>query len=69
MLFLESGQLPISPVISVRRMLYWHTLVTRNNEELPSQIQQAMKHFPLKGYWINLLNDDLEQGNLSLEEY
>ena len=68
MLYLETSQLPISHVISVRRILYWHTILTRNKEELTSQIYHAMKQSPLKGDWINLLNDDLEKVDLSLED-
>ena len=46
MLFLETGQIPISHIISIRRLMYWHTILKRNNEELIYQIYRAMKETP-----------------------
>ena len=54
MLFLETGQIPISHVISVRRIMYWHTILKRHDDELIFQIYMAMKETPLKGDWIKL---------------
>ena len=68
MLYLETSQLPLSHVISVRRILYWHTLLQRHKEELTSQVYYAMKQSPLRCDWINLLKDDLEKVNLTLED-
>ena len=67
-LYLETSQLPLSHVISVRRILYWHTLLQRHKEELTSQVYYAMKQSPLRCDWINLLKDDLEKVNLTLED-
>ena len=68
MLFLETGQIPISHVISVRRIMYWHTILKRHNDELIFQIYMAMKETPLNGDWIKLLEEDLEKVGLSLED-
>ena len=32
MLYLETSQIPIKHVISVRRLMYWHTHLKRNKE-------------------------------------
>ena len=68
MLYIETAQLPISHVISVRRMLYWHTLISRSTEELTRQVYSAMKEQPIKGDWIFLLKEDLERVGLGLED-
>ena len=39
----------IPHILSVRRILYWDTLLKRPKEELTSQIYYAMKENPLKG--------------------
>ena len=68
MLYIETSQLPISHVISVRRIIYWHTLIRREKEELTSQVYNAMKDNPLKGDWIFSLQEDLEKIGLSLQD-
>ena len=68
MLYIETAQLPISHVISVRRMLYWHTLISRSTEELFRQVYSTMKEQPIKGDWIFLLKEDLERVGLGLED-
>ena len=68
MLFLETGQISIYHVISVRRLMYWHTILKRNSEELIYHIYRAMKETPLKGDWIKLLEEDLEKVGLSLQD-
>ena len=68
MLYLETSQLPLSHVISVRRLVYWHTILKRQTTELTQQIYQAMKESPIKGDWIELLKDDLEKVGLTLDD-
>ena len=48
MLFLETAQITIKSVISARRLLYLHTIITRHKTELTRQIYSAMKEAPLK---------------------
>ena len=40
--------------------MYWHTMLKRNSEEFIYKIYRAMKESPLKGDWIKLLEEDLE---------
>ena len=68
MLYLETSQLPLSHVISVRRIIYLHTILQRHKEKLTSQVYNAIKQTPFKGDWMNLLQDDLEKVNLILED-
>ena len=48
MLYLETSQIPIKHVISVRRLMYWHTRLKRNKEKLTSQIYHTMTSKPTK---------------------
>ena len=65
MLYLETAQLPNNHVISVRRLLYGHTLLKQNKEELTSKIYFALKIEPLKGDLIWL---DLEKIGFSISD-
>ena len=59
MLYLKTGELNISSVISVRRLLYWHNILRRHKRELISKVYYAMKGKPIKGDWIELVEADL----------
>ena len=61
MLYLETGELDLPSVISVRRLMYWFNIVKRHKKELIRQIYDAMKNTPAKGDWIHLLEDDLKK--------
>ena len=47
MLYLETAQLPVENIISVRRLLYLKTILDRHESELIRQVYFAMKHDPL----------------------
>ena len=59
MLFLETAELPLKNVISVRRLMYLHTILRRHENEITNRIYQAMKEEPIKGDWIELVKEDL----------
>ena len=67
LLYIETAQLSISHAISVRRLKYWHTIVTRHRDKLISQVYHAMKDRPLKDDWVYLLYKDLEKIGLSID--
>ena len=60
MLFLETGELPLQNVISVRRLLFFHTIISRHENEITSKVYMAMKEDPIKGDLIELIKKDLE---------
>ena len=68
MLYLETAQLAIKHGLSVRRILYLHTLLNGHKDEIARQVFQAMKEAPLKDDWINLVNKDLNSINMSLND-
>ena len=58
MLYLDTGVLPISSVISVIRMTYIHTLLQRHDEEISKQIYQRQLTNPYPGDWAKLILAD-----------
>ena len=67
MLYLETGEMEIPSVMSVRRLMYWHNIIRRHKKELISQVYHAMKNNPMKGDWIHLVESDLQKINMKLE--
>ena len=67
MLYLETAELDIPNVLSVRRIMFWHNIVKRHKKELISKVYNAMKNKPVKGDWIHLLDEDLKSIGLSLD--
>ena len=49
MLYLETAELPIKDVISVRRLLYLHTSLKRQDIEFTRKVYSAMRSHPCKG--------------------
>ena len=67
MLYLETAELPIEDVLSVRRLLYLHTILQRHMSELTRNVYKAMKDDPCKGDWIHMIKEDLESIGMSIE--
>ena len=68
MLYLETAQLPIKRIITVRRLLYLHTILKRHKSELINKIYTAMKEDPLKDDWIHLVDQDKKDIDLNLSD-
>jgi hypothetical protein len=68
MLYLESAQLTIQSIISVRRLLYLHEILSRSESELIYQVYSAMKEAPLKDDWIHLVRKDMVNIDLMLTD-
>ena len=63
MLFLETSEIPVKHVRSVRRLMYLHTLLKRHDNEITKRVYKAMKEQPLKDDWIQV-NQDLRYGEI-----
>ena len=59
-LYLETSAIPLRHIISIRRMLYFQTLVNREDIELTRKVYEAQKINPVKGNWILHLKDDFK---------
>ena len=55
----------IEGVISVRRLLYLHEILSRNESELIHEVYIAMKEAPLKDDWYHLVRKDIDNLNLT----
>ena len=60
MLHLETGTLPVKFVISKRRLMYHHNIVSRDTSELVHRVYSAQKRDPLKQDWYSLLQKDFD---------
>ena len=68
MLYLETSQVPIKDIISVKRLLYLHEILSKDQSELIYQIYSAMKDAPLKDDWIYLVEEDKIKFNIDLSD-
>ena len=68
MLYLETAEMTIQSIISVRRLLYHHEILYRSDSELIKQIYCAMKEAPLKDDWVHLVLKDMSNISLNLTD-
>ena len=68
MLYLESSTLPISSVISVRRLCYLQNILKRHDSEIVKKIYTAQKNNPTPGDWIHRVGKDLETYQINMSE-
>ena len=67
-LHLEMGALPISNVITSRRLNYLKHILDRADEELIKRVYLEQRENPTKGDWIELIKTDIEKIELKLTE-
>ena len=58
-LYLELGVIPIRFIIQAKRLMFLHYLLSRNDNELVSQVLKAQIDDPVKGDWILTVKEDL----------
>ena len=68
MLYLETSVLPISNVITARRLHYLQTILKRSNDEIIRKVYTAQKSNPSKGDWINLVQEDMRIIGLDISD-
>ena len=59
-LYLETGSIPLSYIISSRRLNYLHTIVTRDDEELTKRVYLTQKQNPSPGDFVKLIEEDFK---------
>ena len=59
-LYLELAALPLSYVISARRMIYLQTVLKRPDEELIKQVYKCQQENPVYGDWCQLQKEDFD---------
>ena len=69
-LYLETGCIPIRYIMKIKRIMYLHHILTRNEEALIKRAFWAQQRKPAKGDWCIVVREDLVAlglGHLSLE--
>ena len=67
-LYLETGAVPISYIISMRRMIYLKTLMMREENELTKRILREQEQNSSPGDFIELVKSDFEKIGQSYDE-
>ena len=67
-IYLESSTLSIKHVITLQRMLYIKTILSRHEDEVVRRVYTAMKEKPLKGDWYHRVPLDFEQVDISMDK-
>ena len=67
MLYLETGALALRFLISNRRILYYHTIIKRNDHELTKQVLLTQKKAPCNGDFIQLLESDCKNYSIDID--
>ena len=59
MLYLETGCLPLSHIITVRRLMCLHTKLQGPETEIIRKVFTEQKRNPCKGDWVTLVEADM----------
>ena len=57
--YLETGSVPISVVIKVRRLMYFHSILRHTKNDLVKRVFKIQWNSPLQGDWVHLVKTDL----------
>ena len=68
MWYLETGAIPISHVISIRRLVYLQTILKKSNNKIVKKVYLAQKRNPCNGDWIKLFDSDKEKYNMTISD-
>ena len=64
-LYMETGSIPISHILSSRRMMYLRTILSREEEELTKRIYREQERNASPGDFVELVKDDFSKCNLT----
>ena len=68
MLYLESGALPISHIISLRKRSYLQILLLRPKNEMYKRIFRAQAKNPCPSDWIRLVQEDMRKYDIQISK-
>ena len=63
-LYLETGILPVSTIVKVRRLIYFHSVLTGKKDGMLYKVFFVQWHYPSKGDWTIQIKTDLTDLNL-----
>ena len=64
----ESASIPIRVKISAKRLMYWWHILSVDKNELIYRVYSAQKLSPVSGDWVNQLETDKQQFNITLSD-
>ena len=67
-LYLELSALPITYVLSVRRMLYLQTILKRHDDEITKKVYLCQKSNPLPGDLCQLIAKDFDRMDIHMSD-
>ena len=67
-LYLETGAMSIKFIISVRRMIYLKSILSKHEDEVVPKVYFVMKNSPLKGDWYKRLESDFDKIGMIIDE-
>ena len=67
-IYLELAVLPLTYVMSARRMIYWQTILKRPNEELIKIVYMCQRESPVPGDWCNLVKEDFQKISMHMTD-
>ena len=68
-LYLETGSVKISDIVSSRRLNYLQTLLARDEEELTNRVLRGQEIQPTPGDYILLVKDDCAKIEMDYDEH
>ena len=67
-LFIETATIPLRFVLQGRRIMYYWTILKKEETELVKRVFIAMKEFRTKGDWLTQVENDLQSCDIQLME-
>ena len=67
-LYMDLGVVPLRFILAARRILYLHTILTRDLSEITKKIYLAQQQDPLEGDFYKLVMNDIEMIELKMNE-
>ena len=67
-LYLETSEKPLSYIISSRRLMYWHHINQKEDNELVKKVFKAQHENPTRGDFSELVNKDMEMLGTNIDE-
>ena len=62
--YLETGATPLKQIISSRRIMYLHNILSREDSELVKRVYITQRDNPTSGDFVDLVKSDLEDINI-----
>ena len=67
-MFIETATVPLRVVLQGRRIMYYWTVLKKEETELVKMVFIAMKEFRTKNYWLTQVESDLQSCDIQLTD-